>query len=81
METVQAEAVRVSVKDAAKELNVSEQFVRIAMQQGKLPIGIAIKLTGERFTYLITRSKLDNFINDHGAWNSTERKEDTYETN
>lgn len=57
------ESDRVSVEQAAKELGVSQQFVRITMQRGELPIGIATKLTGNTYMYLITRGKLDEFKN------------------
>lgn len=59
---------RVTVKQAAKELGVSEQFIRICMQRGELDIGLATKLTGNQYTYLITRGKLDAFISSHGSW-------------
>ena len=54
---------RVSVAQAAKELGVSQQFIRICMQRGELPIGICTKLNGSTYTYLITRGKLDEFKN------------------
>ena len=55
------ENVRVSVAQAAHELGVSQQFIRICMQRGELPIGICTKLTGNKYTYLITRGQLDEF--------------------
>ena len=39
--------------EAAVILNTSPQFVRVAMQQGKLPIGIAIKMS-TKWTYNIS---------------------------
>ena len=39
--------------EAAEILNTSPQFVRVAMQQGKLPIGIAIKMS-TKWTYNIS---------------------------
>ena len=35
-------------------MGVSEQFVRVAMQQKQLPIGTAVKLTGSKYTYYIS---------------------------
>ena len=41
--------------EAADILGVSPQFVRVAMQLGQLPIGVAIKLPGStEFTYQIS---------------------------
>ena len=36
---------KILTTEAAAILNTSPQFVRVAMQQGKLPIGIAIKMS------------------------------------
>ena len=45
---------RISVEDAAKELNMSPLTVRYLMQQEKLPIGYAQKRDGcERAYYII----------------------------
>lgn len=41
-------------------LNVSPQFVRIAMQQGKLPIGTAIKMSSI-WTYHISEKLLQEY--------------------
>lgn len=38
-------AGKILTTEAATILNVSPQFVRIAMQQGKLPIGTAVKMS------------------------------------
>lgn len=45
---------RIKVADAAKMMGVSQQFVRIGMQRGRLPIGEAIKLSPNRWTYYIS---------------------------
>lgn len=36
---------RILPTEAAAILNVSPQFVRVAMQQGKLPIGTAVQMS------------------------------------
>ena len=36
---------KILTTEAAAILNTSPQFVRVAMQQGKLPIGTAIKMS------------------------------------
>ena len=53
--------MRVSVKDAAKMMGVSEQFVRIGLQRGILPIGCAVKMS-DRFTYHVSRKKLNEYM-------------------
>lgn len=55
--------MRVSVKDAAKMLGVSEQFIRIGLQRNILPIGCAVRMS-DRFTYYISRKKLNEYINE-----------------
>lgn len=39
------ERKRILPTEAAEILEVSPQFVRVAMQQGKLPIGTAVKMS------------------------------------
>lgn len=54
---------RVSVAQAAKELHMTAQTVRILMQQKQLDIGYV--MTGENgcHTYIILRSLLDKELN------------------
>lgn len=56
-------------EEAADILGVSPQFVRVAMQLEKLPIGIAIKLPGStEFTYQIS----DNLLQERTSKNVQE---------
>lgn len=55
--------MRVSVKDAARMLGVSQQFIRIGLQRGVLPIGCAVQMS-DRFTYHISKKKLNEYINE-----------------
>ena len=48
---------RLTIRETAELLGVSEQFVRIGMQRGLLPIGTAVKLSS-RWTYYITRERV-----------------------
>ena len=50
---------RISVKEAASVLGVSEQFIRIGMQRGLLPIGTAVKL--KRWVYHISPFLLEQY--------------------
>lgn len=51
---------RVSVKKAAKIMNVSEQFIRCGLQNGILPIGNAVKMS-THWTYYISQKKLQEY--------------------
>lgn len=42
---------KISIKEAAALMGVSEQYIRIGLQRGILPIGCAMKMTGNRYTY------------------------------
>lgn len=49
------------VKDVAKAMGKSEMFVRIGLQRGLLPFGIAIKISS-KYTYYISPSKFYEYI-------------------
>lgn len=52
--------MRITVTEAAKILDASPDFVRVAMQQGKLPIGSAAKMSS-RWTYHISPKLLAEY--------------------
>lgn len=55
---------RVTVKQAAAELNMADDSVRYLMSAGRLPIGHAVKKEGcNRTTYYIYRAALDTYKN------------------
>lgn len=51
---------KIKVVEAATILNVSDQFVRIAMQQGVLNIGAAVKMSSV-WTYNISEKLLADY--------------------
>lgn len=51
---------RISVQDAADQLGMTVQTVRVLMQKKKLPIGQVIDLGGKR-SYLIWQSLVNQF--------------------
>ena len=51
---------RILPTEAVTILNVSPQFVRIAMQQGKLPIGTAVQMSSI-WTYHISEKLLADY--------------------
>lgn len=56
------ESCNVSVAEAASLMGVSQQFVRVALQRGILPIGCAVQITAKKYTYFISRAKLMEYI-------------------
>ena len=54
------EVGRILTAEAAKILKVSPQFVRVAMQQEKLPIGTAVKMSSI-WTYHISEKLLADY--------------------
>ena len=50
-------AGKIKVTEAAALLHVSDQFVRIGMQRGILPIGTALKMS-TKWTYQISEKLL-----------------------
>jgi len=59
---------RISVKDAAAFLGVKEDFIRYQMRANKMPIGFAVRSQKrkKRYTYIVYREKLDEFMSDGG---------------
>lgn len=51
----------ISVAEAAKRLNKSEQFVRVALQMGTAPFGFASK-SKTKWSYHISPKKLEEYI-------------------
>lgn len=59
---------RINIRDAARKLGVSDNFVRMGLQQGRLPFGIAVNTTPKtptsrgRWVYYINKKALDKYI-------------------
>ena len=54
-----------TVKEAARLLQKSEQFVRIGLQRGILPFGFAVKMSS-RWTYHISDAKVYEYLGKAG---------------
>lgn len=54
---------RITVKQAAKILGVSEQFIRLGLQRKELPIGSCVK-TSSIHTYHISPKLLNDYIGE-----------------
>lgn len=52
---------KVSIKQAAKIMGVSPQFIHIGLQTGRLPFGTAVKISS-RYTYYINKEKFFAYI-------------------
>lgn len=50
-----------NVKEAAKRLQKSEQFVRIGLQTGRLPFGTAVKVSKKRWNYHISDKLFETY--------------------
>jgi len=51
-----------TVTECARLLNKSPQFVRIGLQQGLLPFGVALKINGDKYTYHISEAKVYEYL-------------------
>ena len=54
-----------TVKEAARLLGKSEQFVRIVLQRGILPFGYAVKMSS-KWTYHISDHKVFKYLGKAG---------------
>ena len=52
---------RIKTKEAARQLSISEQAVKVQMQRGLLPIGTIMNNGGPRNTYVIYQEWLDEW--------------------
>ena len=50
------------VEEAAKALEMNPQTLRLALQQGLLPFGIAVKTSPNRYTYKIFPERLEKYV-------------------
>ena len=56
---------KITVKEAAEIMGVSQQFIRIGMQRSQLPIGTAVKLSSI-WTYHISPKLFYEYIDKVG---------------
>lgn len=49
-------------EQAAKRLGMSTQTLRLALQQGLFPFGVAVKTSENRYTYKIFQKRLEKYI-------------------
>lgn len=57
---------KISIKKAAEVMGKSQQFIRIGLQNGKLPFGTAIKMSSI-WTYYISPEKFCEYTGYRGG--------------
>lgn len=50
------------VSEAAKQLGMATQTLRLGLQQDKFPFGTAIRTSEKRFTYYVNEERLKNYM-------------------
>lgn len=55
---------KISIDEAARRLGKSQQFIRIALQNGVAPFGFATKGTGSTYDYHISPKLLNEYIGE-----------------
>lgn len=50
------------VSEAAKRLDMNPQTLRLALQQGLFPFGVAVKTSENRYTYKIFTKRLEKYL-------------------
>ena len=50
------------VSEAAKKLGMNVQTLRLGLQQGLFPFGVAIKTSENRYTYKIFTERLEKYL-------------------
>ena len=55
---------RISINEAAQRLGKSQQFVRVALQNGVAPFGFATKVSGDHYDYHISPKLLGEYIGE-----------------
>lgn len=54
--------MRITVEEAAKQLGMPMQAIRVMMQLGKLPIGEVVKYKEKNHTYYIQQELVDKYL-------------------
>ena len=55
--------MRLLVSEAAKQLGMNTQTLRLALQQRLFPFGVAVKTSEDRYTYYINPMRLEKYMN------------------
>ena len=61
------------VSEAAKRLDMNPQTLRLALQQGLFPFGVAVKTSENRYTYKIFTNRLEKYLEGSDCNDATSR--------
>ena len=61
------------VEEAAKRLQMNPQTLRLALQQGLFPFGVAVKTSSNRYTYKIFTNRLEKYLEGSDYNDATSR--------
>ena len=61
------------VSEAAKRLDMNPQTLRLALQQGLFPFGVAVKTSENRYTYKIFTNRLEKYLEGSDYNDATSR--------
>lgn len=50
------------VSEAAEQLGMNTQTLRLALQQQLFPFGVAVKTSENRYTYYINKKRLERYL-------------------
>lgn len=53
------ESNRLTIKEAAKAMGISQQFLRVGIQKGIFSFGTAMQLTGNKYVYYINKNHFE----------------------
>lgn len=53
---------RISIAEAARRMDCTPMFLRVAIQRGVFDFGECVKLSGGRYTYYVNRAKLEKYL-------------------
>ncbi|MGN0517455.1 MAG: helix-turn-helix domain-containing protein [Acutalibacteraceae bacterium] len=61
VERLGIEVKNISVAQAADLMGVSQQYIRIGLQRGRLPFGTAVQISNKKWTYHISPAKFAEY--------------------
>lgn len=53
---------KISIKEAAELMGKSQQFIRVGLQRGLLPFGVAIQISNKKYSYYISPKKFYEYV-------------------
>ena len=65
--------MKVTVSEAARQMGVTQEFIRMGLRQGRLPFGVAVKM--DRWVYYINGSAFSSYISGNIIHPKLEREE------